>query len=115
MKPPDPRELFAYYHLGLDRRGRHAFRNLADLAREYGTDRDTASQWLKSSGLDPDTVGTVDYNLSALHVDAMLLVADRVEQDRVDSFVAEAWKGYVEALSDAVPGTFHFDIDYDEL
>ena len=110
MPRPDDRELFALYHLGLDTAGAHAFRNLADVARIYGTDRPTVTGWLKAAGIDPDTVGSVDFNLSKLHVDAMFVSADQVS-----TFIDEAWNGYRKARESAVAGTFVHDIDYDEL
>ncbi len=110
MSSIEPRELFALYHLGLDREGRHAFRNLIDVAKVYGTDAATVTQWLKQARIDPDTVATVDFNLSALHVDAMFL-----QRGKVQAFVETAWQGYLDALKEAVPGRFVHDVDYDDL
>lgn len=108
-KPP-AKQLFALYHLGLDAAGKHAFRNIGDVAKIYATDRATATSWLKTDGIDPDTVGSVKLNLSALHVDAMFVAAGEL-----GAFVDKAWADYRNALETAVPGKFHHDIDYDDV
>ena len=107
---PSARDLFALYHLGLHGDGRHGFVNLADVARMYNTDRKTAMSWLKDAAIDPDTVGSVAFNLSALHVDAMFVATG--EQA---GFIDKAWSGYRAALKQAVPGRFVHDHDYDDL
>jgi len=110
MSKPADRDLFAHYHLGLDANRVHRFANLADIARAYGVDRPTVQSWLSAARFDPDTVATVDYNLSKLHVDAMFVTAAEVE-----SFIDDALAGYLEALKQAQPGTFQHDHDYDDL
>lgn len=107
---PRPRDLFAVYHLGLHPDGSHRFANVADIARLYATDTATVSAWLKEAAIDPDTVGSVEFNLSALHVDAMFL-----DRDAQAAFIDQAWQGYREALKTAVPGRFLHDHDYDDL
>jgi hypothetical protein len=107
---PTAKTLFALYPLGLDSAGKHAFRNIGDVARIYAVDRGTATAWLKAGGIDPDTVGSVEFNLSALHVDAMFVAAGELE-----AFVDKAWRGYSKARETAIPGKFHHDIDYDDV
>lgn len=107
---PHPRELFALYHLGLDPEGEHRFRNIGDVAKRYNVDRTTAMEWLVDARIDPDTVGTVEFNLSKLHVDAMFLDAELHAE-----FIVTAYDGYLVALESATPGHFYHDHDYDKM
>lgn len=108
--PPPARELFALYHLGVDKQGQYAFRNLRDVARLYNTSNETVQAWLKAHRIDPETVGQVEFNLSRRHVDAQLAAPDQLP-----AVIDEAWAGYREALAGQQPGQFFHDHDYDDL
>jgi len=107
---PSPLELFALYHLGLDREWRYRFRNLADCAKIYAVPSATVLQWLQADGCDPDTVSHVDYNLTRWHVDAQF-----VQPQDAQALVAQAWHGYGEALARRDPSRVFHDVDYDDI
>lgn len=111
MNRPDPKELFALYHLGLDREGRYKFRNLAEVAKIYGVDNRQVLVWLQDDGTDPDTVKQVDYNLTKWHVEAQF-----VPPEGAADLIRTAWEGYQTARkSGKGSGQFHHDVDYDDI
>ncbi len=107
---PSAVELFALYHLGLDREGRYRFRNLSDCARIYGVEGATVLRWLQADGADPDTVSHVDFNLTRWHVDAQF-----VQAEDAPTLIAKAWNGYCEALARRDPSRVFHDVDYDDI
>lgn len=109
-RKPSNVEIFALYHLGLDRSGVYRFRNLSDCARVYGVDPSTFMTWLSGAQLDPDMVGTVEFNMAKWHAEAQFVAATDAER-----LIAEAHAGYGEALRRRKPGTFFHAVDYDDI
>lgn len=103
-------ELFALYHLGLDREGRYAFRNAHQCARYLGVDAGTFDDWLRAARLDSESVKRVDFNLSVAHVDAQF-----VAPDAVTSFVAETWRAFEAARTGRPLDQIRLDLDYDDI
>jgi hypothetical protein len=110
MSRPSPRELFALYHLGLDREGRYRFRNLHDCARAHGVDAATFEGWLRRHRLDAASVKRVDFNLAVAHAEAQFVAADRVA-----GFVAETWAAFEAARAGRPLTHDRLDVDYEDV
>lgn len=109
---PQPRELFALYHLGLDQQGKYRFRNIEQCARLLQVEVGTLQKLLQAARIDAGTMGEVEYPLSTWHVEAQF-----VAQDGAEDLVNRAWTAYQEALQKAQLGSgkFHHTVNYDDL
>ncbi|MEY3014840.1 MAG: hypothetical protein RIT45_3575 [Pseudomonadota bacterium] len=107
---PSDMELFALYHLGLDREGQYAFRNAHQCARHLRVEVATFEQWLRDARLDTDAVKRVDFNLSVAHVDAQF-----VSRDEVGRFVADTWRRFEAARTGQPLEQIRLDLDYEDI
>ena len=110
MDRPDDLELFALYHLGLDREGQWRFRNSHQCAQVLGVDIETLQRWLVDRQLDSDSVKVVAYKLSIAAVDAQF-----VDAAEASAFTRRVWIEFQAARAVGGGGEFQFDIDYDAL
>jgi len=109
MGRPADLDLFAAYHLGLGPDRAYRFRNLAECARLFRTEPAMLQAWLVEARIDADTVKSIPYNLTRWHVEAQFApVAE------VPALIAQAWRGYQDALRGA-RGGFHHDVNYDDI
>ena len=112
MPPVPPRpadvDLFALYHLGVDRSGRYRFRNLDQCARELGVGSGQLQQWLQQAGLDAESVGQVPFDLAWWSAEAQF-----APDGTTHEVVARAWAALLQARPQGHAGRFHHSIDYE--
>lgn len=107
---PEPKALFAFYHLGLDSDGVYKFRNLQDCARRWNASTADVQRWLQAAQIDAEAVKQVPFNLTRFHVDAQFVAP--AEAGRL---IDAAWQGYQQALRDRRADHFQHDVDYDDV
>ncbi|MSP91286.1 MAG: hypothetical protein EXR79_05725 [Myxococcales bacterium] len=101
-------DLFALYHLGVDRSGAYRFRNLDQCARELGVGSGQLQQWLQQAGLDAESVGQVPFDLAWWSAEAQFAAAGTVHD-----VVTRAWAALQQARPQRHAERFHHSIDYD--
>ena len=109
VRPADV-ELFALYHLGLDRDGRYQFRNAHQCARHLQIPVATFEAWLRAAGLDTDAAKRVDFNLALAHADAQF-----VSPGEVKAFVATTWRAFVAARTGTPLSHLRLDVGCDAV
>lgn len=107
---PDAITLFALYHLGLDSDGNYRFRNFHECARSLKVDTETLERWLKAAKLDAESIGLVEFNMTAAHVDAQFTA-----QADVPTFIAATWSAFDTARSLAPRASIRMDVNYDAI
>ena len=112
---PDPKAVFAYYHLGFDSEFRYRFRNLHHTAAQFQVTPDVLKAWLAEQHLDAETIKRLDYNLSRYHADAQELDLTAAPTEARAAFVARAWADFLVALAADTGGPPRDDIDWDAL
>lgn len=112
---PDPFLLFAFYHLGFDENFDYRFRNLHETARHFGVKSTEVLEWLKTHGMDTETIRHVDFNLSKAHGDAMEMDLDGAPIDAREAFAREAYERYQAQRESTKRETPYEDLDYDDL
>ena len=112
---PDPRAVFAYYHLGFDSAYRYRFRNLHHTATEFGLTPDALKLYLAEQKLDAEIVKRLDFNLSRYHADAQELDLTSATPEARAAFVERAWADFQVALAGDTGGPALDDIDWDAL
>ena len=106
---PEPKALFAFYHLGLDSDGVYKFRNLPDCAKRWNTTLAEVQRWLQAAQIDAEAVKQVPFNLTRFHVDAQFVAPADAPR-----LIDEAWRGYQLALRNRRADHFQHDVDYDD-
>lgn len=114
MASPRAFEVFAFYHLGLDREFEYAFRNVNQAAAYFSMGIDELGAFLETHRMDPETIRHVDFNLSAAHADAQMMDLDGASIEARETFAKDTWKRYQAALQGSYDKSRQFDdVDWD--
>lgn len=100
MAELDAFELFAYYHLGLDRAWRYRFRNLTHAALYFDRSPAEIQAQLRVHRMSPEMVVHVPYALSKAHADVQVAEMTQTAAD-VEALARRIFDEYCQALTHA--------------